>query len=198
MSDDVVHLIDDDEDLRRALSFLLGTAGFAVKVYQSALQFLEKCGPSPNGCVVSDVRMPDMDGLQLLRRLRDLGVALPVVIMTGHADIALAVDAMKNGAVDFIEKPFSDEVLIGAIRSALTSRNGAGAGERAQVRTRLATLTSREREVLDGLMAGHPNKTIAYDLGLSPRTVEIHRANVMIKLAASSLSELVRMVISAR
>lgn len=198
MADDVVHLIDDDEDVRRGLSFLLGTAGFAVKVYPSAIQFLDRCGPSPNGCVVSDVRMPDMDGLQLLRRLKELGIALPVVIMTGHADIALAVDAMKSGAVDFIEKPFPDESLISAIQSALASRKNAGTDEGEQVRVRLASLTPREREVLDGLLAGHPNKTIAYDLGLSPRTVEIHRANVMTKLSASSLSELVRMVISAR
>jgi two-component system response regulator FixJ len=198
MSDDVVHLIDDDEDVRRGLSFLLGTAGFAVKVYESALQFLEKCGSSPRGCIVSDVRMPSMDGLQLLRRLRELGIALPVVIMTGHADVALAVEAMKIGAVDFIEKPFADEVLLGAIRSAIASRNSPDAGDISQVQARLASLTTREREVLDGLIAGHPNKTIAYDLGLSPRTVEIHRANVMTKMVASSLSELVRMVISVR
>src|SRR5690348_17300769 len=121
---DIVHLIDDDEDVRRGLSFLLGTAGFAVKVYESAIQFLEKCGPSPNGCVVSDVRMPDMDGLQLLRRLKEQGMALPVVIMTGHADVALAVEAMKIGAADFIEKPFPDDVLLAAIQSALVRRKG--------------------------------------------------------------------------
>ena len=197
MSDDVVHLIDDDEDVRRGLAFLLGTAGFAVKVYESALQFLDKCGPSPNGCVISDVRMPDMDGLQLLRRLKEMGATVPVVIMTGHADVALAVEAMKIGAVDFIEKPFPDEILLAAIRSALASRTKLGVGDASQVQARLTSLTTREREVLDGLLAGHPNKTIAYDLGLSPRTVEIHRANVMTKMAASSLSELVRMVLSA-
>jgi two-component system response regulator FixJ len=197
MSDAVVHLIDDDEDVRRALSFLLGTAGFAVKVYESAIQFLDRCAPSLSGCIVSDVRMPDMDGLQLLRRLKELGVTLPVVIMTGHADVALAVEAMKIGAVDFIEKPFADEVLLGAIRSAMCRQAGWRIGDVDQVRTRLASLTSREHEVLDGLLAGHPNKTIAFDLGLSPRTIEIHRANVMTKMGASSLPELVRMTLSA-
>jgi two-component system response regulator FixJ len=198
MPDTVVHLIDDDEDVRRALSFLLGTAGFAVKVYDSAVQFLKMDSRLLTGCIVSDVRMPDMDGLQLLRRLKELGTTLPVVIMTGHADVALAVQAMKNGAIDFIEKPFADEILLGAIRGAIACRNSPMAGDVDQIRTRLASLTSREREVLDGLLEGHPNKTIAYDLGLSPRTVEVHRANVMTKMTASSLSELVRMVLSAR
>jgi two-component system response regulator FixJ len=139
-----------------------------------------------------------MDGLQLLHRLKEIKVTLPVVILTGHADVALAVDAMKIGAVDFIEKPFSDEVLLASIRSALSRRGGDTLVEEInQIRGRLASLTQREREVLDGLLAGHPNKTIAYDLGLSPRTVEVHRANVMTKMAASSLSELVRMALSA-
>ena len=195
---EVVHLIDDDEDVRRALAFLLGTAGLAVKVYESALLFLEKYDGSPSGCIVSDVRMPGMDGLQLLKHLKQTGVKLPVVILTGHADVALAVEAMKTGAVDFIEKPFSDEVLLSAIRSALQRRAGNHAsGDVEQIRARMASLTPREREVLDGLLKGHPNKTIAYDLGLSPRTVEVHRANVMSKMAASSLSELVRMALSA-
>ena len=197
MSDSVVHLIDDDEDVRRAVSFLLGTAGFAVRVYESAIHFLEKCSPSLSGCIVSDVRMPGMDGLQLLRRLKEMGVTLPVVILTGHADVALAVEAMKAGAADFIEKPFPDDVLLAAIRSALVRhRENPSDSDTGQIRARLASLTSREREVLDGLLAGHPNKTIAYDLGLSPRTVEIHRANVMTKMAASSISELVRMTLS--
>ena len=197
MADAVVHLIDDDEDVRRALSFLLGTAGFAVKVYESAVQFLDRYNSSVSGCIVTDVRMPDMDGLQLLRRLKEIGVTLPLVIMTGHADVALAVEAMKIGAVDFIEKPFPDEVLLTAVRSALARQPNLAVRDVDQVRTRLASLTAREREVLDGLLAGHPNKTIAYDLGLSPRTVEIHRANVMTKMGASSLSELVRMTLSA-
>lgn len=192
----VVHLIDDDEAVRRALAFLLGTAGLAVKVYESATLFLEKFDDSQTGCIVTDVRMPGMDGIQLLRRLNESKTKFPVIVMTGHADVPLAVEAMKCGAVDFIEKPFSDDVLLVAIQSALAS-NSSPAGDLDQVRARIASLTPREKEVLDGLLAGHPNKTIAFDLGLSPRTVEVHRANVMTKMAASSLSELVRMTLSA-
>jgi two-component system response regulator FixJ len=199
MSDNaIVHLIDDDEGVRRALAFLLGTAGLAVRVYESAGLFLEKHDGSQTGCIVSDVRMPGMDGIQLLRRLREMGAKSPVIILTGHADVALAVEAMKAGAVDFLEKPFPDEVLLAAIQSALSHRqNTRSTGDVDQIRVRLASLTPREREVLDGLLAGHPNKTIAFDLGLSSRTVEVHRANVMTKMAASSLSELVRMALSA-
>jgi two-component system, LuxR family, response regulator FixJ len=192
----VVHLIDDDEAVRRALAFLLGTAGLAVKVYESALLFLEKFDSADAGCIVTDVRMPGMDGIQLLRRLNELKNKLPVIVLTGHADVPLAVEAMKFGAVDFIEKPFSDDVLLGVIQSAL-ARSSQSAGDVSQIRARIATLTPREKEVLDGLLAGHPNKTIAFDLGLSPRTVEVHRANVMTKMGASSLSELVRMALSA-
>lgn len=195
----LVHLIDDDEDVRRAVAFLLGTAGLAVKVYDTASTFLEKCDDFQSGCIVSDVRMPGIDGLGLLRRLNQKGSRLPVVVMTGHADVALAVAAMKEGAVDFIEKPFSDEVLLAAIQVALDREKNAVRSDThtAEVRKRLASLTVREKEVLDGLLAGHPNKTIAYDLGISPRTIEVHRANVMTKMVASSLSELVRIVISA-
>jgi len=195
----LVHLIDDDEDVRRAVAFLLGTAGLAVKVYDSASSFLEKCDDFRSGCIVSDVRMPGIDGLELLRRLNQKGSRLPVIVMTGHADVALAVAAMKEGAVDFIEKPFPDETLLAAIQVALVrEEKSVGSNPHAaEVRKRLASLTVREKEVLDGLLAGHPNKTIAYDLGISPRTIEVHRANVMTKMAASSLSELVRMVISA-
>jgi len=193
----IVHLIDDDEDVRRALAFLLGTAGLAVKVYESAILFLDNYEGSQTGCIVSDVRMPGMDGLQLLKRLKEMDVKLPVIVLTGHADVALAVEAMKAGASDFIEKPFSDEVLLNAIQSALAQRfSHLPRGNAEQIRTRMTSLTPREREVLDGLLRGHPNKTIAYDLGLSPRTVEVHRANVMTKMAASSLSELVRMALS--
>ncbi|HEY0266633.1 MAG TPA: response regulator FixJ [Rhizomicrobium sp.] len=199
MSDIVVHLIDDDEEIRRALAFLLGTAGFAARVYESAELFLETYAGSGAGVIVSDVRMPGMDGLQLLKSLRAKGVSLPVVIMTGHADVALAVEAMKSGATDFIEKPFSDDVLLAAIQTALASRAAGGTGgDSGPARARLATLTAREKEVLEGLLAGHPNKTIAYDLGLSPRTVEVHRANLMTKMGAGSLSELVRMTLLAQ
>jgi len=193
-----IHLIDDDEDVRKALAFLLGTAGHAVKVYESASAFLEKLEGLQPGCIVSDVRMPGVDGLELQRRLQDKGIALPVVIMTGHADVPLAVQAMKLGAIDFIEKPFADNVMLDAIERALaTARPAGNSDEMTKVRARLDTLSERERQVLSGLLAGHPNKTIAYDLGLSPRTVEVHRANVMTKMLAGSLSELVRMALTA-
>jgi len=195
----VVHLIDDDEAVRRALAFLLGTAGLAVRVYESGQSFLDSLEGVESGCIVSDVRMPGMDGLELLRRLTDKGIALPVVVMTGHADVSLAVEAMKSGAVDFIEKPFADEVLLSAVRLALgrSGKQAQASAEAAQIRARLESLSEREKQVLDGLLSGHPNKTIAYDLGLSPRTVEVHRANVMTKMGAASLSELVRMTLQA-
>jgi len=196
----IVHLIDDDEDVRRALAFLLGTAGLAVRVHESAVRFLEDLPGVQPGCIVSDVRMPGMDGLELQRRLKEMKVAMPIVIMTGHADVPLAVQAMKAGAVDFIEKPFDDEVLLSAVRSALGRFENAdrSAAEAAQVQARIDALSAREKQVLDGLLAGHPNKTIAYDLAISPRTVEVHRANVMTKMNASSLSDLVRMAMLAR
>jgi two-component system response regulator FixJ len=194
----LVHLIDDDEDVRRALAFLLGTAGLAVKVYASAPAFLSAFKDAPNSVVLSDVRMPDMDGLELLRRLQEAASSCPVIIMTGHADVPMAVQAMKLGAVDFIEKPFADETLLTAIETALQKQQGrAEAGADSDFARRLESLTEREREVLRGLLAGHPNKTIAYDLGLSPRTVEVHRANLMSKTGASSLSELIRMALLA-
>lgn len=195
MSSSLVHLIDDDEDVRRALAFLLGTAGLAVKVYESASDFLDRHDASVAGCIVTDVRMPGIDGLELLRRLREKEAALPVIVMTGHADVPMAVDAMKNGAVDFIEKPFADDVLLDAIARAFKLAKMPAPGRDAAARERFATLSDRERQVLSGLLAGLPNKTIAYDLGLSPRTVEVHRANVMTKTGVSSLSELVRLAL---
>ena len=197
MSNNIVHLIDDDADVRRALAFLLGTSGLTVRIYESASEFLDQDLKALSGCVVTDVRMPGIDGLELLKRLAAGGIRLPTVVMTGHADVPLAVEAMKAGAVDFIEKPFADEVLLAAIRTASErgTRTEQADGGNARVRASLASLSPREREVLNGLLAGHPNKTIAYDLGLSPRTVEVHRANVMTKMAASSLSELVRMTL---
>lgn len=195
----VVHLVDDDEQVRRALAFLLGTAGLAVRLHESALHFLEKLDDIQPGCIVSDVRMPGMDGLGLQRALKEKGVDMPMIIMTGHADVALAVAAMKAGAVDFIEKPFDDEALLGSVRLALSRYDVAGQSndQVARIRARAAGLSARERQVMEGLLAGLPNKTIAYDLAISPRTVEVHRANVMAKMAAKSLSELVRMAISA-
>jgi two-component system, LuxR family, response regulator FixJ len=193
----IVHVIDDDEAVRQSLAFLLSTAGFAVRVHESATGFLKVVPTAQVGCIVTDIRMPEMDGLELQRRLRAGKVAAPVIVITGHGDVALAVEAMKAGAADFIEKPFDDDVLIGAIRSALASRAEDAKGEArvAEVRRRLELLSSREREVLDGLVAGKPNKIIAYDLGISPRTVEVYRANLMTKMQADSLSDLVRMVL---
>jgi two-component system response regulator FixJ len=194
----VIHLIDDDDGVRQSLAFALTTAGLAVRVYDSATSFLDALAGVQPGCIVSDVRMPGIDGLELQHRLNGLDVKLPVIIMTGHADVRLAVDAMKAGAVDFIEKPFDDDVLLAAIRVALErySKTSEHDAEIKIIREHLATLSPREHEVLDGLVAGLPNKTIAYDLKLSARTVEVHRANVMTKMGAGSLSELVRMALS--
>jgi two-component system response regulator FixJ len=195
----VVHVIDDDESVRHALAFLLATSGMAVQVYESGTAFLETVGSLQGGCILTDVRMPGIDGLALQRRLIELGVRLPVIVMTGHGDVPLAVEAMKAGAVDFLEKPFDDQVLLSAIRSALDryDQQGRRESEKTQIAARLDALSVRERQVLDGLIAGQPNKTIAYDLDISPRTVEIHRANVMTKMGAGSLSELVRMALLA-
>ena len=193
----VVHVIDDDVDVRQSLAFLLSAAGLPVRVHESAIAFLNVLPDVEDGCIVTDVRMPDMDGLELQRRLRASHSPMPVVVMTGHGDISLAVEAMKAGAVDFIEKPFDDEVLLAAIRTALAQRDDAHkrGSQLEQVRTRLALLSERERQVLDGLVAGKPNKIIAYDLGISARTVEIYRANVMTNMQADSLSHLVRMAL---
>jgi two-component system response regulator FixJ len=195
----LIHLIDDDEAVRQALAFLLATAGHAVRVYESAEAFLEGAGWVQGGCIVSDVRMPGLDGLALQRRLKEIGVTLPVVIMTGHGDVPLAVEAMKAGAIDFIEKPFDDEVLLSAIRVALKGQDETGRrdGETGRIKAKIETLSERERQVMDGLIVGHPNKTIAYDLQISPRTVEVHRANLMNKMAANSLSDLIRMALIA-
>ncbi|MDX8434749.1 MULTISPECIES: response regulator FixJ [Mesorhizobium] len=196
---DVVHVVDDDVDVRKSLGFLLATADFAVRLHESATAFLATAPKTIDGCIVTDVRMPGIDGIEFLRQLRTRGHTVPVIVMTGHADVALAVQAMKEGAADFIEKPFDDQVLIDAIRSALDNRNLAVAThpQAAEIRNCLSTLSERERQVLDGLVSGLPNKSIAYDLGISPRTVEIHRANVMSKMGAGSLSHLVRMALIA-
>jgi two-component system response regulator FixJ len=198
MSDaNLVHIIDDDEAVRDSLAFLLRAAEFNVVTYPSATHFLESLTRDIDGCVITDVRMPDMSGLELLRRLRGLSCMIPVVVMTGHGDIQLAVEAMKAGAVDFLEKPFDDERVLAAMRTALDARRAQSerTGRRKDVEERLDSLSQRERQVLDGLVAGSPNKTIAHDLGISPRTVEVYRANVMTKMQAGSLSELVRMVL---
>jgi two-component system response regulator FixJ len=198
MSEAVVHVIDDDDAMRDSLAFLLGTAGLTACTYPSASAFLATLPGVSTGCVVTDVRMPGMNGIELLRYLRERGAALPVVVITGHGDIALAVEAMKAGAADFIEKPFDDEVLLGAVRSAFNrgAVNDERAAEHPAIAARLEARTQRERQVLDGLIAGRANKLIAYDLGISPRTVEVYRANVMTKMHAGSLSELVRMALT--
>jgi len=197
-ADALVHVVDDDAAVRRSLAFLLATDGLAVRVHESAVAFLEGVA-EVSGCVLTDVRMPDLDGIELLRRLRQRGAMPSVIVMTGHADVPLAVAAMKEGARDFIEKPFDDEVLLASIRSALAQADLSAdlAAENKAVRARLASLSGREREVLDGLAAGKANKVIGLDLGISPRTVEVYRANVMSKLQAGSLSELVRMALVA-
>jgi two-component system response regulator FixJ len=194
-SDPVVYVIDDDDAARDALTFLLGASGFPVRGYASAQAFLEALPSLAAGCVITDVRMPDIDGIELLRRLRSNGIGWPVIVITGHGDVPLAVEAMKLGALDFIEKPYDADALLEAVRSALMAQatNAKRDTERAEVEERLATLSARERQVLDGLVAGQPNKIIAYDLEISPRTVEIYRANVMTKMQAKNLSHLVRM-----
>jgi two-component system response regulator FixJ len=197
MADPVVHVIDDDEAVRQALAFLLASSGFPVRIYDSAGAFLDALTALQPGCVLTDVRMPGMSGLELQRELVARRIALPVIVMTGHGDVALAVEAMKAGAVDFIEKPFSDDIILTAIRTAFDrfTRDTEQNGVTSEVQARLRSLTQREREVLDGLISGLPNKTIAYDLNISARTVEVHRANLMTKMGASSLPELVRMVL---
>lgn len=195
----LVHVIDDDDALRDSLRFLLTSAKFDVETYESATAFLAAMPQIKGGCIITDVRMPGLSGIELLRRLKTLSIDLPVIIMTGHGNVALAVDAMKVGAIEFIEKPFDDVVLLKAVRVALDryGKEMKKDTEKAQVRERLHSLSQREREVLEGLIAGHPNKIIASDLKISPRTVEIYRAHVMTKMEADSLSELVRMSLAA-
>ncbi|MFY9837124.1 MAG: response regulator FixJ [Xanthobacteraceae bacterium] len=195
----VVHVIDDDEALRESLAFLLRAAQLEVKSYASARAFLDELPDESLGCVITDVRMPDISGIDLLRRLKDLKIGVPVIVVTGHGDVALAVEAMKIGAADFFEKPFDDELLLASVRSALREQEGQTKryAERAEIEGRIAALSPRERDVLRGLIEGRANKQIAFDLGISPRTVEIYRANLMNKMQADSLSDLVRMALVA-
>ena len=194
---EIVHVIDDDEALRDSLTFLLRAAGLEAKSHASAGVFLDSLPCAGMGCIISDVRMPGLSGIDLLRRLKELGIGVPVIVVTGHGDVPLAVEAMKFGAVDFLEKPFDDEVLLASVRSAMQLHAGESRRqtERAEIEGRLAALSPRERDVLNGLVAGSGNKQIAFDLGISPRTVEIYRANLMEKMKAGSLSELVRMAL---
>jgi two-component system, LuxR family, response regulator FixJ len=193
----VVHIVDDDEAVRQSLAFLLSSAGLAVRLYDSAAAFLAGLASIQDGCLITDVRMPGMTGLELLRQLRVKAGSLPAIVITGHGDVPLAVEAMKAGAVDFIEKPFNEEAILNAVRRALDRGADAANGDAAAVAAKLSLLSERERQVLEGLVAGHPNKTIAHDLGISPRTVEVYRANLMAKMEARSLSELIRMAIVA-
>jgi two-component system response regulator FixJ len=197
-SEAVVHVVDDDDAVRHSLEFLLKTAKIKVFSYDSAETFLEKL-TAPEGCVVTDIRMPGISGLELMSLMKERHINMPVIVITGHGDVPLAVEAMKLGAADFLEKPFDDDAMLAAISATLSrhQQEGMRTAEKAQITERLTSLTNRERQVLDGLVKGHPNKTIGYDLGISARTVEIYRANVMTKMRASSLSDLVRMTMTA-
>ena len=196
----LVHVVDDDAAVRRSVGFMLKTSGHRVEMYESGVELL-KAGPHlEEGCILLDIRMPGMDGIEVQQALQTNGVNLPVIIMTGHGDVALAVRAMKAGAVDFVEKPFEKEALLRSLEEgfARISRKGATDDRARDAAVRLQGLTPRERDVLNGLAQGLPNKTIAYDLGISPRTVEIHRANLMTKLGVRSLSEALRVAFAAQ
>lgn len=199
MIDCPVYLIDDDDGVRRSVGFMLKTSGYVVEAFASGDQFLSQLRTLDPGCILLDVRMPGRDGLEVLAELRERGVPYPVIIMTGHGDIDMAVKAMKGGALDFIEKPFDKPSLLDALEHAgnRLTNNERRHARRDEARTLLNGLTKREAEVLAGLVKGHPNKTIGYDLGISPRTVEIHRANVMSKLEVHNLSDLLRIAFAA-
>jgi two-component system, LuxR family, response regulator FixJ len=191
----IVYVIDDDQAMRESIDFLLTSADYEVRLFESAPAFLDAMANIQFGCVLSDVRMPGIDGLDLLKRLKTGLSRLPVVIMTGHGDVPLAVEAMKLGAIDFIEKPFDDDRLIGLIETALKQAGDDAKSEAVSqdIAARIQSLSPRERQVMDGLIAGMSNKVIAREFDISPRTIEVYRANVMTKMQASSLSELVRM-----
>ncbi|MGR4862309.1 response regulator FixJ [Caulobacter sp. LARHSG274] len=202
MSEAVVHVVDDDESAREALAFLLEAADFEVRSHPSALALLDALPLEGAGCVITDMRMPDMTGLDLMLELNARGSRVPVIMITGHGDIPLAVEAMRAGVVDFIEKPFGESRILDALARALAASprpvSAPAADDQAVVRQRLDTLSERERQVLDGVVDGHPNKVIARDLGISPRTVEIYRAKLMSKMHADNLAALVRMTLSVR
>lgn len=195
----LIHIVDDEENVRRSASFLLKTSGYAVRTWESGTAFLKELRHVETGCILLDVRMPEMDGLEVQQQLNERGVTMPVIVLTGHGDVGIAVKAMKAGAVDFLEKPFATDALEDSIRRAFerldAEKNVMARAADAEVV--LGVLSEREREVLEGLAQGYPNKTIAYDLGISPRTVEVHRANIMTKLKARSLSEALRIAFAA-
>jgi two-component system response regulator FixJ len=198
-ADAIIYVVDDDDAARDSLAFLLKSAKLAVETFESGDAFLARLPKIAGGCVITDIRMPGISGIELLKRLRKEPNPPNVIVITGHGDVPLAVEAMKHGASDFLEKPFDDEALLAAVQNALAKREADGRREahRTEVLDKLATLSSRERQVLDGLVAGLPNKSIAFDLKISPRTVEIYRANTMTKMGARSLSELVRLALLA-
>lgn len=197
IGDYIVQIVDDEEPVRKSLAFLLTKAGFAVRVHDSATAFLAAAPGIRNGVLVTDLRMPDMTGVELLKRLREVPVRIPSIVITGHGDVPMAVEAMRSGALDFIEKPFEDKVLIASIKRAAAELSKSAAGvDVAVINARLGLLSEREREVLTGVVAGLPNKTIGYDLNISARTVEVHRGNVMAKMEAKNLPELVRMALA--
>lgn len=194
-NDGIVYVIDDDESARHSLEFLLDVAGIRVRSFASADAFLQAAPPLAGACVVTDVRMPGMSGIELAEELKRRGAVAPVIVITGHADVPLAIQAMKAGVADFIEKPFDDAVMLGAIDKAFAQHAGeeAAAAERQTVLERMAALSRRERDVMEGLVAGKAYKAIGFDLDISPRTVEVYRANLMMKMQAKTLSDLVRM-----
>ena len=196
----LVHVVDDDGAVRRSVAFILKTSGHRVESYESGADLLKKAGALQDGCILLDIRMPGMDGLEVQQALQEKGVGLPVIIMTGHGDVGLAVKAMKAGAVDFIEKPFEKDNLLASLEEGFRrlARREATEDRKKDAEVRLQALTGRERDGLEGLAQGLPNKTIAYDLGISPRTVEIHRANLMTKLQVRSLSEALRIAFAAQ
>ncbi len=197
MNDRIIHIVDDEAPVRSSLAFLLMSSGFAVRAHESGPAFLAALVDPATACLITDLRMPEMNGVELLEILSERGQKLPAIVITGHGDVPMAVAAMKAGATDFIEKPFSDDVLIEAIHRAVAQAGSQdkGAIKAPEVRQRLTQLTGRETEILTGIVAGLPNKTIAYDLQISPRTVEVHRASIMHKMQAKSLPELVRMTL---
>jgi len=195
----LVHIVDDEEAIRRSAGFMLRTSGFAVETWESGVSFLREAKHVDPGCILLDVRMPEMNGLEVQRELAARGIGLPVIVLTGHGDVDTAVEAMKNGAVDFLEKPFEKAHLLRALETGFhrLDRRGEELASAREAAVCVAALTPREQDVLRGLARGHPNKTIAFDLGISPRTVEVHRANVMSKLNVHSLSDALRIAFAA-
>lgn len=198
-TENLVHIIDDDDAVRRSAAFMLRQAGYRIKQHVSGIAFLKEAKQAERGCVLLDVRMPEMDGLEVQQEMSKAGIDMPIVILTGHGDVSVAVQALRAGAINFIEKPYEKQTLVNAIEEALLrlDRSHDNEMKAIEAHNRLASLTGRERDVLDGLVQGFPNKTIAHDLSISPRTVEIYRANMMEKLRVRSLSQALRIAFIA-